>query len=71
MLPASYGLAAATPEAGRQGFLLNGVACSAARDRQLASSMRSLVAVLGLGAVFVATTVRRRVVDEPAIAAAA
>src|SRR4051794_4912979 len=55
MLPASSGLAEAMPEDGRQTFLLEQVACSGARDRQLGSALVSLLLALLLTAVFVAT----------------
>jgi hypothetical protein len=55
LLPPSSGLASATPDGGRQTFVLGEVACSAARDRPLALSVRSLLLAVGLGAVSLAT----------------
>lgn len=59
-LPASSVLAQATPEGGRQTFVLDQVACSAARDRQLGSSLVALLPALLLTAIFLATGERRR-----------
>jgi hypothetical protein len=70
-LPASYGIAAGTPDEGRQAFVLDEVACSAARDRQLALAVRALLPMLGLAAVLVGTSAARSPRKEPAFGVAA
>jgi hypothetical protein len=71
-LPSSDGIAAATPDSGRQAFLFDQVACAAARDRQLGRMLTSLLPALVFGIAFVALGRRRRsAIEEPKVSVAA